>query len=638
MGRRKKAANEGTPKTVTPQHSGAKQKVLSKPSSKQPVPKLPVPKQPVPKLPLPKTPLPKPPVPKHPAPKQPVSKPPIPKQAPLSPQSTRPKLITGQSFDPLHYLIEQELLVIDRQFATALEGEDVVLFWTGVDFHNAQKWAKIWKLKTLTMAMGPLMDPANPNSPKAQKGSKAYSRYVKGASGRFAQYACQHCRVIVLTNPPPNTYSSRENNTFEQLEEPILKGLKGDTPVRRIDYVHPTVDGAAHVTYEVWPCDKTQDWANSFGGRCVKSWRKLNWSYKSLITTSKLELKPPEDQVRRAVSNLHVPPPLSSSQQNHTAVGFISDFSVLPETAFIDPTVKHGSADSGNIMPPHQNIEISEEISPPMAVSIRDAGNSLPIPELRRGRDQMDSAISLPTRLTPDTDNPFRSSSLARRHRHARSSKDLRHEHCSPPANFIRGHESRTSDMPFKYGMREEQPIGQVNAPYLDGMSQIFDFHEMSLFLEVDCPGGVQVTVLQCSAPQNSEANRVVEVDKIEPGKAIEIDSVEDLFGPRVLFLTKRDSKGINQWWECRWNNGYGHTERYQKALDNLKEEQKARATDKEKYREIIDSKYTEIAGVKKTEVERSDKMDGQDGQVEFANRLNVRSIAAKPVLILPKT
>jgi hypothetical protein len=229
--------------------------------------------------------------PKSAAGKQVAPKQVAPKQ--VAPKQTAPKQKQAvkypSTFHPLDYMTEKELDEVDTQLASALAGAAVVLFWTGVDWAHAQKWANTWGIKTLTMAMGPLMDPNNPSSPKAQKG-KSYSRYVKGASGRFAQYASQHCRVIVLTNPPPRIYSSRQNNTYQRLEEPILKGHFGGVPVRRIDYLHPAVDGAAHITYQIWPHDKTQDWTASFGKSCIKKWKELNWSYKSLLTMSQLKL------------------------------------------------------------------------------------------------------------------------------------------------------------------------------------------------------------------------------------------------------------------------------------------------------------------------------------------------------------
>lgn len=86
-------------------------------------------------------------------------------------------------------------------------------------------------------------------------------------------------------------------------------------------------------------------------------------------------------------------------------------------------------------------------------------------------------------------------------------------------------------------------------------MSRTFDFHDMGLFIETECPGSAQITIVQCSRPESSKVNPVVEVDKIEPGESLEIDMGEDFSKPRAIFLTKRSSKGIDQWWECRWKN-----------------------------------------------------------------------------------
>ncbi|RMZ82225.1 hypothetical protein DV738_g1913, partial [Chaetothyriales sp. CBS 135597] len=338
MSRKKKSAA----KQPAPQQQGTKQPATQQPATQQPPPQQPPPQQPAAKQPAKKaTPpkvapkqvakqggqqaAPKPAAPKQAPPKQNPPKQNPPKQNPpqkVTPKPAASKNVTPQAapkpvapqkaaqapspsltrtstvryFDPLDYMTKEDLLAIDKQFAQSLHGQDVVLFWTGVECAHVQRWARNWGLKTLTMAMGPLMDPACEDSPKARKGKRPYSRYIKGASGRFAQYACRHCRgVVVLTNPPPDIYSTRDNNTYQQLEEPILKGLlpcRDDTPcppIRRIDYLHPTVDGAAHVSYQAWPCDKSQEWAIPFGQRLVKKWKKLNWSYHSLTTTSELQ-------------------------------------------------------------------------------------------------------------------------------------------------------------------------------------------------------------------------------------------------------------------------------------------------------------------------------------------------------------
>ena len=288
-------------------------------------------------------------------------------------------------FDPLDYVTEKELLSIDAQFAVSLKGVHVALFWTGVEWAHVQRWAKIWRLTTLTVAMGPLMDPANPNSPKAQKGKKAYSRYVKGASGRFAQYARQHCRVVVLTNPPPNIYSSRDNNTYQHLEEPILKGLFGDTPVRRIDYLHPNVNGAAHVTYQTWPCDKSQDWTIPFGGGRIYSWKGLNWSYQSLITTSQIWLMPRQKQILSIASELHIQPAQSSNQQDHRSVNHLSVSNDSPELIVDDTNVEHIVTNVRGVDPLQQDVGFIEEVRPSPGLGIRGHESHVQTAGLRSG-------------------------------------------------------------------------------------------------------------------------------------------------------------------------------------------------------------------------------------------------------------
>ena len=91
--------------------------------------------------------------------------------------------------------------------------------------------------------------------------------------------------------------------------------------------------------------------------------------------------------------------------------------------------------------------------------------------------------------------------------------------------------------------------------PHLDGVRQIFDFHDMGLFLEVKCPGSSQPSVVQCSRPGSSNVTPVVQVDKIQPGEVLKIDMGEDFSKPRTILLTKRSNNGVLHWWECCWNN-----------------------------------------------------------------------------------
>ena len=165
-------------------------------------------------------------------------------------------------FDPLEYLTSAELDRLDTQFDSVLVGTSCLVFWTGIPRKVVQIWAGKNGLKTLTIAMGPLFDGIQ--SPRSKKSPRAWSRYMKGASVRFAQYACQGRQAVVLTNPPPSIYSLRIGSTFRHLEEPVLKGACGGLSATRIDFVHPTVDGAADFRYEAWPCDNTREWITFF--------------------------------------------------------------------------------------------------------------------------------------------------------------------------------------------------------------------------------------------------------------------------------------------------------------------------------------------------------------------------------------
>jgi hypothetical protein len=83
---------------------------------------------------------------------------------------------------------------------------------------------------------------------------------MKGASWIFAQQACHNRYAIVLTNAPPNVYSTREHSNYREIEEPILKGLETEQHALQIDYVHPTVSGATCFRYQVWPNNRSFEW------------------------------------------------------------------------------------------------------------------------------------------------------------------------------------------------------------------------------------------------------------------------------------------------------------------------------------------------------------------------------------------
>ncbi|KAK3614346.1 hypothetical protein LTR22_027816, partial [Elasticomyces elasticus] len=51
-----------------------------------------------------------------------------------------------------------------------------------------------------------------------------------------------------------------EEETYQLLEQPVLKGKAGGLAVLRIDVVRITVRGAEDSAYQFWPVDEGQRW------------------------------------------------------------------------------------------------------------------------------------------------------------------------------------------------------------------------------------------------------------------------------------------------------------------------------------------------------------------------------------------
>ena len=150
------------------------------------------------------------------------------------------------------YLCQNEVTQLNQVFEISLQHDSALVFWTGVSPDLAKNWARENDLKTLTMAMGSLYTD--------KKSTKSWSKYMKGASWVFAEQACRNRYAIVLTNAPPNVYSVREHSNYREIEEPILKGVEAERHAIQIDYVHPTVPGAACFRYQVWPDNRSSEW------------------------------------------------------------------------------------------------------------------------------------------------------------------------------------------------------------------------------------------------------------------------------------------------------------------------------------------------------------------------------------------
>ncbi|KAK3045611.1 hypothetical protein LTR09_012819 [Extremus antarcticus] len=159
-----------------------------------------------------------------------------------------------------NYLRQDEITQLDQAFEISLQHDSALVFWTGISPSLAKEWARRNDLKTLTMAMGSLYADNSDGSLRSQKSPKAWSKYMKGASWVFAQQACHDRRAIVLTNAPPNIYSTREHSSYREIEEPILTGFEANRHATQIDYVHPTVPGAACFCYQIWPDNRSSEW------------------------------------------------------------------------------------------------------------------------------------------------------------------------------------------------------------------------------------------------------------------------------------------------------------------------------------------------------------------------------------------
>ena len=64
------------------------------------------------------------------------------------------------------------------------------------------------------------------------------------------------------------------------------------------------------------------------------------------------------------------------------------------------------------------------------------------------------------------------------------------------------------------------------------------------------------MVIVRCSRPEQPESHPVIEVDKLKPGVALEVDTGRISSEYRMMFLTKTDTMGIKQWWACIGKKG----------------------------------------------------------------------------------
>ncbi|KAH9238296.1 hypothetical protein K456DRAFT_1828049, partial [Colletotrichum gloeosporioides 23] len=162
----------------------------------------------------------------------------------------------------------QEACDILAQFREPTWRPDQQVLWTGLgpEYDDVNAYARNNGLQTLRIAMGPLMDPENPACLRSSKSIKESSEYVRGASLIFSWRISQANVTTILTRPPPTRFNPHGRTTYQEIEEPVLKGLLGGQSVGRIMAVHPTVNKAkGFPPYESYPADDGEKWKNAFG-------------------------------------------------------------------------------------------------------------------------------------------------------------------------------------------------------------------------------------------------------------------------------------------------------------------------------------------------------------------------------------
>ncbi|KAF4839202.1 hypothetical protein CGCTS75_v000463 [Colletotrichum tropicale] len=168
------------------------------------------------------------------------------------------------------YLTRDEANEIREEF-NKVWVEDKQLLWSGTNYHVTKIWAAQQGLQTLTDAMGPLMCEGNDKCRKTTS-SRTWSQYMRGASALFAWRISQGRVTTVLTPPPPHRFHPSGMTNYQDVEEPILKGVLGIS-VGKIMMIHPEVPGAEKSVYEAWPVDQCATWVTKFGEFPNRDWR-----------------------------------------------------------------------------------------------------------------------------------------------------------------------------------------------------------------------------------------------------------------------------------------------------------------------------------------------------------------------------
>lgn len=181
-----------------------------------------------------------------------------------------------------YYLTPSQKARINRRFTSPDVHKNRLVLWTGENYDLVQKIARDHNKQTLSIALGPLIDPCHPEFAPSTSSRAAKAKFMHGASALFAQHISNHSsEVFLLCPPPPVMFNPNGRTYYQDIEEPIITKF-GVNKNLRIFAVHPSVEGASNFPYEIWPTDRTCEWHQRFPGACVKKkkWRQtkpLTW-------------------------------------------------------------------------------------------------------------------------------------------------------------------------------------------------------------------------------------------------------------------------------------------------------------------------------------------------------------------------
>lgn len=180
-----------------------------------------------------------------------------------------------------------EAAQIWSRFTDSCEPNELVL-WCGVGFVPAENWARQHGRKTLTQAMGPLMDKSNPFCRYNFKHGDQWQRYVHAASILFTLYISNGDHVVVLTPQPPQRLNPRTESYYQIIEEPWLKACC-DANKFKIMFAHPKVKAAEGDTYQYWPVDEVENWIARYPKLPAKT---THWQHRIWDNTKMSEYQP----------------------------------------------------------------------------------------------------------------------------------------------------------------------------------------------------------------------------------------------------------------------------------------------------------------------------------------------------------